>query len=199
METPLLFTFLAAVALQMTHTFLRDSDCEQVELFAYSWNCFLLRAITFLNHTVPDFTDNGASNFMKYGNDYFATSETNYIRKIDPVTLETQDKVTSSVTLELISLLTHDPNEKFSFKNSQVAELFHTGGLLEVSAGKPGFIPSTLWQRGQCLQHGNFNSREGQDEIHAVQSPCCCRERYKPHDMLYFVPWELSCPISCTL
>lgn len=81
---------------------------------------------------------------MKYGNDYFATSETNYIRKIDPVTLETQDKVTSSVTLELISLLTHDPNEKFSFKNSQVAELFHTGGLLEVSAGKPGFIPSTL-------------------------------------------------------
>uniref|UniRef100_A0A671VQC2 Beta-carotene oxygenase 1 n=1 Tax=Sparus aurata TaxID=8175 RepID=A0A671VQC2_SPAAU len=54
---------------------------------------FIFKAITFLNHTVPDFTDNGASNFMKYGNDYFATSETNYIRKIDPVTLETQDKV----------------------------------------------------------------------------------------------------------
>lgn len=42
---------------------------------------------------MPDFTDNGASNFIKYGQDYFATSETNYIRKIDPVTLETQDKV----------------------------------------------------------------------------------------------------------
>ncbi|XP_036934388.1 beta,beta-carotene 15,15'-dioxygenase [Acanthopagrus latus] len=54
---------------------------------------FIFKAITFLNHTVPDFTDNGASNFIKYGNDYFATSETNYIRKIDPVTLETQDKV----------------------------------------------------------------------------------------------------------
>ncbi|XP_029979097.1 beta,beta-carotene 15,15'-dioxygenase [Sphaeramia orbicularis] len=54
---------------------------------------FIVKAITFLNHTVPDFTDNGASNFIKYGNDYFATSETNYIRKIDPVTLETQDKV----------------------------------------------------------------------------------------------------------
>ncbi|XP_056220621.1 beta,beta-carotene 15,15'-dioxygenase-like [Seriola aureovittata] len=54
---------------------------------------FIVKAITFLNHTVPDFTDNGASNFMKYGNDYYATSETNYIRKIDPVTLETQDKV----------------------------------------------------------------------------------------------------------
>ncbi|XP_069573047.1 beta,beta-carotene 15,15'-dioxygenase [Brachyistius frenatus] len=54
---------------------------------------FIFKAITFLNHTVPDFTDNGASNFIKYGNDYYATSETNYIRKIDPVTLETQDKV----------------------------------------------------------------------------------------------------------
>ncbi|XP_074478685.1 beta,beta-carotene 15,15'-dioxygenase [Sebastes fasciatus] len=54
---------------------------------------FIVKAITFINHTVPDFTDNGASNFIKYGKDYYATSETNYIRKIDPVTLETQDKV----------------------------------------------------------------------------------------------------------
>ncbi|XP_031706128.1 beta,beta-carotene 15,15'-dioxygenase [Anarrhichthys ocellatus] len=54
---------------------------------------FIFKAITFLNHTVPDFTDNGASNFIKYGKDYYATSETNYIRKIDPATLETLDKV----------------------------------------------------------------------------------------------------------
>uniref|UniRef100_A0A8C7YW35 Beta-carotene oxygenase 1 n=1 Tax=Oryzias sinensis TaxID=183150 RepID=A0A8C7YW35_9TELE len=54
---------------------------------------FIFKAITFLNHTVPDFTDNAASNIIKYGNDYYATSETNYIRKIDPFTLETQDKV----------------------------------------------------------------------------------------------------------
>ncbi|XP_034021753.1 beta,beta-carotene 15,15'-dioxygenase [Thalassophryne amazonica] len=54
---------------------------------------FIAKAVTFLNHTIPDFTDNCASNFIKYGNDYYATSETNYIRKIDPVTLETQDKV----------------------------------------------------------------------------------------------------------
>ncbi|KAK2859340.1 hypothetical protein Q5P01_003960 [Channa striata] len=53
----------------------------------------IVKAITFLNHTVPDFTDNGASNFIKYGNEYHVTSETNYIRKIDPVTLDTQDKV----------------------------------------------------------------------------------------------------------
>ncbi|XP_067104883.1 beta,beta-carotene 15,15'-dioxygenase [Osmerus mordax] len=54
---------------------------------------FISRAITFLNHTVPDFTDNCGNNFLRYGKDYYATSETNYIRKIDPVTLETQDKV----------------------------------------------------------------------------------------------------------
>ncbi|KAF7665970.1 hypothetical protein LDENG_00125190 [Lucifuga dentata] len=54
---------------------------------------FIVKAITFLNHTVPDFTDNGASNIIKYGNDFFATLETNYICKIDPVTLETQEKV----------------------------------------------------------------------------------------------------------
>ncbi|XP_061568941.1 beta,beta-carotene 15,15'-dioxygenase [Cololabis saira] len=54
---------------------------------------FIFKAITFLNHTVPDFTDNGASSFIRYGNGYYATSETNYIRKIDPVTLETQDKL----------------------------------------------------------------------------------------------------------
>uniref|UniRef100_A0A3P8YFU0 Beta-carotene oxygenase 1 n=1 Tax=Esox lucius TaxID=8010 RepID=A0A3P8YFU0_ESOLU len=51
------------------------------------------KAITFLNHTVPDFTDNCGNNFIRYGKDYYATSETNYIRKIDPMTLETQDKV----------------------------------------------------------------------------------------------------------
>ncbi|XP_039899994.1 beta,beta-carotene 15,15'-dioxygenase [Simochromis diagramma] len=54
---------------------------------------FIFKAITFLNHTMPDFTDNGTSNFIKYGNDYYATSETNYISKIDPVTLETLEKV----------------------------------------------------------------------------------------------------------
>lgn len=45
---------------------------------------------------MPDFTDNGASNFIKYGNDYYATSETNYIRMVDPETLETKDKVGKS-------------------------------------------------------------------------------------------------------
>lgn len=57
--------------------------------------------ITFLSHTIPDFTDNCANNIIKYGNDYHATSETNYIRKIDPITLDTQDKVKKNAVMEL--------------------------------------------------------------------------------------------------
>ncbi|XP_029001361.1 beta,beta-carotene 15,15'-dioxygenase isoform X1 [Betta splendens] len=69
----------------------------------------LTKAITLFNHTVPDFTDNGASNFIKYGDDYFATSETNYIRKIDPVTLETLDKVDYTKYLP-VNLATSHPH-----------------------------------------------------------------------------------------
>lgn len=102
--------------------------------------CFVFfRAITFLNHTVPDFTDNGASNIIKYGDDYYATSETNYIRKIDPVTLETQDKVTSSVDLER----SHTSKLRVYFSAQEFLN-FHTGGLHEVPAGELGFVSSTL-------------------------------------------------------
>lgn len=100
----------------------------------------LYRAVTFLNHTVPDFTDNGASNFMKYGNDYYATSETNYIRKIDPVTLETQDKVNSSADLNNSK---HMMMGRVGFKANKCLTS-HTGGLHEVPGCKLGLIPSTL-------------------------------------------------------
>ncbi|XP_068160085.1 beta,beta-carotene 15,15'-dioxygenase [Antennarius striatus] len=70
---------------------------------------FIVKAITFLNHTVPDFTDNCGNNFIKYGNDYYATSETNYIRKIDPVSLETQEKVDYTKYLP-VNLVTSHPH-----------------------------------------------------------------------------------------
>lgn len=59
------------------------------------------RVITFLNHAVPDFTDNCGNNIIRYGNDFYATSETNYIRKIDPVTLETLGKVADTLNSDL--------------------------------------------------------------------------------------------------
>lgn len=51
--------------------------------------------------------------------------------------------------------------------------LIATGGLHEVPSSEPGIITPPLWQGGQCIQHGNFHSREGQNQIHVVQSSCC--------------------------
>nr|AAG15381.1 beta, beta-carotene 15,15'-dioxygenase [Mus musculus] len=51
------------------------------------------KAFSYLSHTIPDFTDNCLINIMKCGEDFYATTETNYIRKIDPQTLETLEKV----------------------------------------------------------------------------------------------------------
>lgn len=56
---------------------------------------------------------------------------------------------------------------------SRFITLIATGGLHEVPSSEPGIITPPLWPGGQCLQHGNFHSREGQDQIHAVQSSCC--------------------------
>ncbi|XP_036893801.1 beta,beta-carotene 15,15'-dioxygenase isoform X2 [Sturnira hondurensis] len=51
------------------------------------------KAFSYLSHTIPDFTDNCLINIIKCGQDFYATTETNYIRKIDPQTLETLEKV----------------------------------------------------------------------------------------------------------
>ncbi|XP_053126352.1 beta,beta-carotene 15,15'-dioxygenase [Hemicordylus capensis] len=51
------------------------------------------KAFCYLSHTIPEFTDNCLINIMKNGEDYYATSEVNFIRKIDPQTLETLEKV----------------------------------------------------------------------------------------------------------
>lgn len=56
----------------------------------------LSRAFSYLSHTIPDFTDNCLINIMKCGDDFYATTETNYIRKINPQTLETLEKVSQA-------------------------------------------------------------------------------------------------------
>lgn len=56
---------------------------------------FVIRAFTHLYNTIPGFTDNNLINIIRYGQDYYAASEINYINQIDPVTLETVGRVTS--------------------------------------------------------------------------------------------------------
>lgn len=43
--------------------------------------------------TIPEFTDNCLINFIVLGENIFAITESNFIRKIDAQTLETQEKV----------------------------------------------------------------------------------------------------------
>ncbi|XP_044290093.1 beta,beta-carotene 15,15'-dioxygenase isoform X2 [Varanus komodoensis] len=51
------------------------------------------KAFCYLSHTIPEFTDNCLIGIMKNGEDYYATSEVNFLRKIDPQSLETLEKV----------------------------------------------------------------------------------------------------------
>ncbi|XP_069757434.1 beta,beta-carotene 15,15'-dioxygenase-like isoform X2 [Narcine bancroftii] len=51
------------------------------------------KAISYLAHVIPDFTDNCLINIIKYGENFYASSEVNYIRRIDPRSLETLEKV----------------------------------------------------------------------------------------------------------
>ncbi|XP_010737874.2 beta,beta-carotene 15,15'-dioxygenase [Larimichthys crocea] len=113
---------------------------------------FIFKAITFLNHTVPDFTDNGASNIIKYGDDYYATSETNYIRKIDPVTLETQDKVDymKYLPVNLASSHPHYDKEGNAYNvGTSIADkaktkymLFKVPAVAEKVSDKSKFVPA---------------------------------------------------------
>lgn len=64
-------------------------QCLQIRIM------FVIRAFTHLCNAIPDFTDNNLVNIIRYGQDYYAASEINYINQIDPVTLETVGRVTS--------------------------------------------------------------------------------------------------------
>uniref|UniRef100_A0A672JI00 Beta,beta-carotene 9',10'-oxygenase-like n=1 Tax=Salarias fasciatus TaxID=181472 RepID=A0A672JI00_SALFA len=47
----------------------------------------------FSRFQIPKATDNAAVNFVKYKGDYYVSTETNYMRRVDPQSLETKEKV----------------------------------------------------------------------------------------------------------
>ncbi|KAJ7986098.1 hypothetical protein DPEC_G00347280 [Dallia pectoralis] len=51
------------------------------------------KTFSYLLAAIPDFTDNNLINIIRYGEDYFASSEINYINQIDPVTLDVIGKL----------------------------------------------------------------------------------------------------------
>lgn len=66
----------------------------------------------------------------------------------------------------------------FGSQESRFLALIPTGGLHEVPGGEPGLVPPPLRQGGQRVQLRNFHSREGQDQIRAVQGSRRCSKRY---------------------
>lgn len=57
---------------------------------------------THLSNIIPDFTDNNLINVVRYGEDYYASSEINYMNQINPVTLETVARVSCSHSRVLV-------------------------------------------------------------------------------------------------
>uniref|UniRef100_A0A4W6C3X6 Beta-carotene oxygenase 1, like n=1 Tax=Lates calcarifer TaxID=8187 RepID=A0A4W6C3X6_LATCA len=71
------------------------------------------RAFTHLCNIIPDFTDNNLINIIRYGQDYYASSEINYINQIDPVTLETVGRINyrNHIALNLATAHPHYDSE----------------------------------------------------------------------------------------
>ncbi|KAM9767080.1 beta,beta-carotene 15,15'-dioxygenase [Menidia menidia] len=70
------------------------------------------RAFTHLSNVIPDFTDNNLINIIRYGRDYYASSEVNYINQLDPDTLDTIGRTNyrSHIALNLATAHPHyDP------------------------------------------------------------------------------------------
>lgn len=42
---------------------------------------------------IPEPTDNASVNFVKFKGDYYVSTETNYMHRVDPDTLESKQKV----------------------------------------------------------------------------------------------------------
>ncbi|XP_042369279.1 beta-carotene oxygenase 1, like [Plectropomus leopardus] len=71
------------------------------------------RAFTHLSNIIPDFTDNNLINIIRYGQDYYASSEVNYMNQIDPATLETVGRINyrNHIALNLATAHPHYDSE----------------------------------------------------------------------------------------
>ncbi|XP_078479055.1 beta,beta-carotene 15,15'-dioxygenase-like, partial [Lampetra planeri] len=67
------------------------------------------RAMTHFSNIIPDFTDNNLINIIRYGRDFYASSEINYINQIDPHTLETVGRMNyrNHIALNLVTAHPH--------------------------------------------------------------------------------------------
>ncbi|XP_035533296.1 beta-carotene oxygenase 1, like [Morone saxatilis] len=71
------------------------------------------RAFTHLCNVIPNFTDNNLINIIRYGQDYYASSEVNYMNQINPATLETIGRINyrNHIALNLATAHPHYDHE----------------------------------------------------------------------------------------
>uniref|UniRef100_A0A667Y5Y5 Beta-carotene 15, 15-dioxygenase 2, like n=1 Tax=Myripristis murdjan TaxID=586833 RepID=A0A667Y5Y5_9TELE len=69
--------------------------------------CKNIFARFFSRFQIPKTTDNASVNFVKYKGDYYVSTETNYMRRIDPQSLETKEKVDWSQFIAVNSATAH--------------------------------------------------------------------------------------------
>lgn len=61
--------------------------------------CITIFKISWQLHVWTESTDNANVNFVKYKGDYYVSTETNYMRRVDPQSLETKEKVSKGQIL----------------------------------------------------------------------------------------------------
>uniref|UniRef100_F6SXN2 Beta-carotene-15,15'-monooxygenase n=1 Tax=Ciona intestinalis TaxID=7719 RepID=F6SXN2_CIOIN len=105
--------------------------------------------------TMPEFTDNCLINFMNLGDHLFAITESNFIRQIDPVTLDTKDKVDLAKHLPINIMSSHPlvdgEGNVYTFSSS----IFNMGrtkyNLLKFTAAAPGTPLETILSQSESI------------------------------------------------
>ncbi|KAJ3603431.1 hypothetical protein NHX12_028177 [Muraenolepis orangiensis] len=69
--------------------------------------CKNIFARFFSRFKVPEATDNASVNFVRYKGDYYVSTETNYMRRVDPKSLETKEKVDWTQYIAVSSATAH--------------------------------------------------------------------------------------------
>lgn len=90
------------------------------------------RFFTHLSNIIPDFTDNNLVNIIRYGEDFYAASEINYINQIDPNTLETVGRTNyrNHIALNLATAHPHYDSEGNTYNM----------GTAIMALGKPKYV-----------------------------------------------------------
>ncbi|XP_075910043.1 beta,beta-carotene 15,15'-dioxygenase [Petromyzon marinus] len=105
------------------------------------------KAFSYLSYSVPEFTDNCLINVMRCGEDFYATTETNFMRRIDASSLNTLEKVdyTKYVAINIATSHPHyEPDGTVYNVGTSIADKGHTKyTFIRVPPTLPGERPNS--------------------------------------------------------